>query len=152
LPMTVFCPRCFRNAPLTASYCNRCGTMLPTPQSRRESYAQHAPSYQTPTPAQSDSDTRPQLIKDVINLLIVYWNQLDWKTLGAVLDALSKFYARGERAVAAARYLREFREWSGPSEVFVYGGYYYCKKHRAPLQYVEGSLWCPAEQRYLRTE
>jgi hypothetical protein len=137
---------------MTAIYCNRCGTMLPAPESRRESYAQHAPSYQTPTPAQSDSDTRPQLIKDVINLLIVYWNQLDWKTLGDALDALSKFYAGGERAVVAARYLREFREWSGPSEVFVYGGYYYCKKDRGPLQYVEGRLWCPVEQRYLRTE
>jgi hypothetical protein len=126
--------------------------MLPTRESRRESYSQYTPSYPTATPAESDSDTRPQLIKDVINLLILYWNQLDWRTLGAVLDALSKFYARGERAVVAARYLREFREWSGPSEVFVYGGYYYCKQHRSPLQYVEGRLWCPVEQRYLRTE
>ena len=98
---------------MTASYCNRCGTMLRTPESRGEYYAQYAPLYPTPTPAESDSDTRPQLIKDVINLLILYWNQLDWKTLGAVLDALSKFYARGERAVVAARYLRELREWSG---------------------------------------
>ena len=152
MPMTVVCPRCFRNAPMAASYCNRCGTMLRTPESRGESYTQYAPLYPTRTPAESDSDTRPQLIKDVINLLILYWNQLDWKTVGAVLDALSKFYARGEGAVVAARYLRELREWSGPSEVFVYGGYYYCKRHRSPLQYVEGRLWCPVEQRYLRAE
>ena len=153
MPMTVFCPRCFRNAPVTASYCNRCGTMLRAPESRGESYAQYAPMYPTPTPAESDSATRPQLIKDVINLLILDWNQLDWKTLGAVLDALSKFHARGEQAVVAARYLREFREWYSASEVFVYGGYYYCKKHRVPLQSVEGRLWCPAEHwAYLRTE
>ena len=127
--------------------------MLRTPQSSGESYAQYAPSYPTPTPAQSDLDTRPQLIKDVINLLILYWNQLDWRTVGAALDALSKFYARGERAVVAARYLREFREWSSASEVFVSGGNYYCKKHRVPLQYVEGRLWCPFEHwAYLRTE
>src|SRR4030042_3607815 len=151
LPMTAVCPRCFTNAPMTASYCNRCGTMLRTPESRGEYYAQYAPLYPTQTRAGSDSDTRPQLIKDVINILILYWNQLDWKTLGAVLDALSKFYARGEGAVVAARYLRELREWLGPSEVFVYGGYYYCKKDRGPLQYVEGRLWCPIEQRYLRT-
>ena len=133
LPMTVFCPRCFKNAPMTATYCNGCGTMLRAPESRGESYAQYAPSYPTPTPAESDSATRPQLIKDVINLLILNWNQFDWKTLGAVLDALSKFHARGEQAVVAARYLRELREWSSPSEVFVYGGYYYCKKHRSSL-------------------
>ena len=150
--MTVVCPRCFKNAPMTASYCNRCGTMLRTPESRGEYYAQYGPMYPTPTPAQSDSNTRPQLIKDIINLLMLYWNQLDWKTLGTVLDALSKYYARGEGAVVAARYLRELREWLGPSEVFVYGGYYYCKKHQSPLQYVEGRLWCPVEQRYLRTE
>lgn len=127
--------------------------MLRAPESRGESYAQYAPMYPTPTPAESDSATRPQLIKDVINLLILDWNQLDWKTLGAVLDALSKFHARGEQAVVAARYLREFREWYSASEVFVYGGYYYCKKHRVPLQSVEGRLWCPAEHwAYLRTE
>ena len=98
LPMTVVCLRCFTNAPMTASYCNRCGTMLRTPESRGEYHAQYASRASTPTPAESDSDTRPQLIKDVINLLILYWNQFDWKTLGAVLDALSKFHARGEGA------------------------------------------------------
>ena len=150
--MTGVCPSCFTNAPMTASYCNRCGTMLRTHESRDEYYAQYAPLNPPPTLAQPDSNTRPQLIKDIINLLILYWNQLDWKTVGAVLNALSKFYARGEGAVVAARYLREMREWLGPSEVFVYGGYYYCKKHQSPLQYVEGKLWCPVEQRYLRTE
>jgi hypothetical protein len=35
------------------------------------------------------------------------------------------------------------------SEVFTYGGYYYCRKHRVPLWYIHGSLWCPVEQRYL---
>jgi ribosomal protein L40E len=152
LAITVFCRRCFRNAPITASYCDSCGTMLRPPESRRGYYAQQAPLYPTPTSAESDSGTRPQLIKDVIDLLILNWNQLDWKTLGAVLDALSKFYVRGEREVVAARYLRELREWSSASEVFVYGGYYYCKKHRVPLQYVEGRPWCPVEQRYLRTQ
>ena len=151
--MTGVCPRCFKNAPTAASYCNRCGAMLRPPESRGEYYAQYAPPlYPTPTPAQSDSTTRPQLIKDIINILMLYWNQLDWNTLGAVLDALSKFHARGEGAAVAARYLRELREWLGTSEVFVYGGYYYCKKHQSPLQYVEGRLWCPVEQRYLRTE
>ena len=126
--------------------------MLRAPESRNEYYAQYAPSYPTRTAAELESYTRPQLIKDVIHLLILNWNQLDWKTLGAVLDALSKFHARGERARVPARYLRELREWLGPSEVFVYGGYYYCKKDRGPLQYAEGRLWCPIEQRYLRTE
>jgi len=37
------------------------------------------------------------------------------------------------------------------SEVFEFGGYYYCKKHRVPLPYVERGLWCPVEQRRLRT-
>jgi hypothetical protein len=36
------------------------------------------------------------------------------------------------------------------SEVFTYGGYYYCRKHRVPVWYVQGGLWCPVEQRYLR--
>jgi len=36
------------------------------------------------------------------------------------------------------------------SEVMVYGGYYYCRKHRVPLWYVNGGLWCPIEQRHLR--
>src|SRR4030042_1336002 len=103
LPMTAVCPRCFTNAPVTASYCDRCGTMLRTPESRGEYHAQYAPLYPTPTPAQSDWDTRAQLIKDVVNLLILYWTQFDWKTLGAVLDALSKFHVRGEGAVVAAR-------------------------------------------------
>lgn len=38
------------------------------------------------------------------------------------------------------------------SEVIVYGGYYYCRKHRIPLWYVEGKLWCPLHQRHVRTE
>lgn len=37
------------------------------------------------------------------------------------------------------------------SEVAAYGGYYYCRKHRVPLLYVEGRLWCPVEQRELRS-
>jgi hypothetical protein len=36
------------------------------------------------------------------------------------------------------------------SEVIVYGGFYYCRKHRVPLGYVQGRLWCPVERRYLR--
>lgn len=36
------------------------------------------------------------------------------------------------------------------SEVFTYGGYYYCRKHRVPLWDIQGWLWCPVEQRYLR--
>jgi hypothetical protein len=36
------------------------------------------------------------------------------------------------------------------SEVFAYGGYYYCKKHRVQVWYVQGWPWCPVEQRYLR--
>jgi hypothetical protein len=137
---------------MTASYCDRCGTLLRTPKSRGKDYTQYAPSYPTQSAAVSDSGTRPQLIKDVINLLILYWNQLNWKTLWDVLDALSKYYARGERAGPAAQYLRELREWSSPSEVFAYGGYYYCRRDRSPLQNVEGRLWCPVEQRYLRSE
>jgi outer membrane protein assembly factor BamB len=37
------------------------------------------------------------------------------------------------------------------SEVIAYGGYYYCRKHRVPLSYVDGRLWCPIERRHLRT-
>jgi xylan 1,4-beta-xylosidase len=36
------------------------------------------------------------------------------------------------------------------SEVFVHGGYYYCRKHRVPALYAKGRLWCPVEHRYLR--
>jgi hypothetical protein len=36
------------------------------------------------------------------------------------------------------------------SEVFAYRGYYYCRKHRVPVWCVQGGLWCPVEQRYLR--
>jgi len=38
------------------------------------------------------------------------------------------------------------------SEVMDFGGYYYCRKHRVPLWYVEGKLWCPLHQRHVRTE
>jgi hypothetical protein len=37
----------------------------------------------------------------------------------------------------------------GYPEVFVYGGYYYCGKHRVPLYSVSGCLWCPRDRRYL---
>jgi hypothetical protein len=36
-------------------------------------------------------------------------------------------------------------------QVFTYDGYYYCMKHRVPVWYVQGHLWCPVEQRYLRS-
>ena len=36
------------------------------------------------------------------------------------------------------------------SEVFAYAGYYYCRKHRVPVYYVQGWLWCPVDRRYLR--
>ena len=39
------------------------------------------------------------------------------------------------------------RTYSG---VFAYAGYYYCKNHRVPVWSVQGRLWCPVEQRYLR--
>ena len=35
-------------------------------------------------------------------------------------------------------------------QVFAYDGYYYCVKHRVPVWYVQGHLWCPVERRYLR--
>jgi uncharacterized membrane protein len=38
------------------------------------------------------------------------------------------------------------------AEVLDFGGYYYCRKHRVPLWYVEGRLWCPLHQRHVRTE
>ena len=37
------------------------------------------------------------------------------------------------------------------SEVIVYGGWYYCRKHRVPLWYIQGHLYCPVEERYLRS-
>jgi len=37
-------------------------------------------------------------------------------------------------------------------EVMNFAGYYYCRKHRIPLWYVEGKLWCPLHQRHVRTE
>lgn len=36
------------------------------------------------------------------------------------------------------------------SQVFTYGGYYYCRRHRVPVWNVEGWLWCPVEQQYLQ--
>jgi hypothetical protein len=36
-------------------------------------------------------------------------------------------------------------------QVFTYFGYYYCRKHRVPVWYVQGHLWCPVERRYLRS-
>ena len=35
-------------------------------------------------------------------------------------------------------------------QVFTYDGYYYCRKHRVPVWYVQGWVWCPVERRYLR--
>jgi hypothetical protein len=35
-------------------------------------------------------------------------------------------------------------------QVFTYYGQYYCVRHRVPVWYVEGRLWCPVERRYLR--
>jgi hypothetical protein len=37
------------------------------------------------------------------------------------------------------------------SEVFAYGGTYYCRKHRVPVWHIQGHLWCPVERRYLRS-
>jgi hypothetical protein len=82
-----------------------CGTMLRPPESRGEYpqyYYQPTPFYPTPIPAD------PQLIKDAVNLLILYRNQLDWVTFDNLLDALSKLCLLGEGAYAAARYLREW--------------------------------------------
>jgi hypothetical protein len=39
----------------------------------------------------------------------------------------------------------------GYPEVFPFGGYYYCARHRLPVWYVQGHLWCPVERRYLRS-
>jgi len=36
------------------------------------------------------------------------------------------------------------------SEVYAFEGYYYCRKHRAPVWSVEGRLWCPVERRFLK--
>jgi uncharacterized membrane protein (UPF0127 family) len=36
------------------------------------------------------------------------------------------------------------------SEMFSYGGCEYCRKHRVPVWYVQGSPWCPIEGRFLR--
>jgi uncharacterized membrane protein (UPF0127 family) len=36
------------------------------------------------------------------------------------------------------------------SEMFTYGGYYYCRRHRVLVWYVQGWLWCPVERRFLR--
>jgi uncharacterized membrane protein (UPF0127 family) len=36
------------------------------------------------------------------------------------------------------------------SEMFTYGGYYYCRRHRVPVWYVQGWPWCPVERRFLR--
>jgi hypothetical protein len=36
------------------------------------------------------------------------------------------------------------------SEMFTYGGYYYCRRHRVPVWYVQGWPWCPFERRFLR--
>lgn len=35
------------------------------------------------------------------------------------------------------------------SEVYLYAGHYYCRKHRTPVLSVDGRLWCPFERRYL---
>jgi hypothetical protein len=35
-------------------------------------------------------------------------------------------------------------------QVFTYDGYYYCTKHRVPVWYIQGHLWCPVDRRYLR--
>jgi hypothetical protein len=50
--------------------------------------------------------------------------------------------AAGGIAIAATGGMR--------SEVFAYGGYYYCRRHRIPVWLVGGGLWCPLENRYLR--
>ena len=36
------------------------------------------------------------------------------------------------------------------SEVYAYGGYYYCRKHRVPVWSVQGGLWCPIERRHVK--
>jgi uncharacterized protein len=36
------------------------------------------------------------------------------------------------------------------SEMFTYGGYYYCTRHRVPVWYFHGWPWCPVERRFLR--
>jgi uncharacterized membrane protein (UPF0127 family) len=36
------------------------------------------------------------------------------------------------------------------SEMFTYRGYYYCRRDRVPVWYVQGWPWCPVERRFLR--
>jgi hypothetical protein len=37
------------------------------------------------------------------------------------------------------------------SEVYAFAGYYYCRRHRVPVWFIDGQLWCPVERRFLRT-
>jgi len=41
---------------------------------------------------------------------------------------------------------------SGPlgSGVYACGGYYYCRKHKVPVWWVQGRLWCPADGRFVK--
>jgi len=36
------------------------------------------------------------------------------------------------------------------SEMFAYGGHYYCRRHRIPVWLVGGEFWCPLENRFLK--
>lgn len=37
------------------------------------------------------------------------------------------------------------------SEVYEFSGYYYCRRHRVPVWFIDYQLWCPVERRFLRT-
>ncbi len=35
------------------------------------------------------------------------------------------------------------------SEVYVFAGYYYCRKHRVPVWFIDNRPWCPIERKFL---
>ena len=59
------------------------------------------------------------------------------------------FVAVGAGVASAGAGLAVAATGQPQSEVFTYGGYYYCRKHRVPLYSGNGWSWCPVERRYL---
>jgi uncharacterized membrane protein (UPF0127 family) len=63
---------------------------------------------------------------------------------GFVVIAIGAGIASAAGGLAAAATRQPY------SEIFSYAGCEYCRKHRVPVWYVQGSPWCPVEGRFLR--
>jgi hypothetical protein len=123
----------------TATTTTTSSTTHTTTQQTTTSSTTHTTTQQTTT--SSTTHTTTQHTTTTSTMAAQSNSGMDW---AFVLVGIGSGVACAGAAVAVASSGRSY------SEVFAYQGYYYCKKHRVQVWYVQGWPWCPMEQRYLR--